>query len=159
MEEINIAWGKKPYTASWGTVVFKADAEKVAHEIESIGDKVTAQQIVDFAEDENTELHGCFEWDNDIAANRYRCVQARSIVSSLKITILHDDKPAEKTEIRYFVMPERKCGSYQKTEVVIQKPDEYQKLLANAKAELQAFKKKYKRLGELEEVFEAIDRL
>ena len=159
MESIKIDWGKKNYTASWGSISFSADAEAVASEIESIGEEVTAQQIVDFAEDENTELHHLFEWDDTVAANRYRCHQATSIVCALKVTILHDDKPPEKTDIRYFYMPERKHGNYQKAEVVIQQPDAYQMLLQHAKEDLQIFKRKYASLKELDEVFEAIDRL
>ena len=159
MEEIKITWGSTKYKASWGALKFNADADTVAHEIESIGNKVTSQQIVDFAKDENTELHGLFEWDDTIAANRYRCHQANSIVASLKITILHEDKENEPTSIRYFSMPERKNGAYQKTEIVIQKPDEYALLLQHAKEDLKIFREKYKRLSELEEVFEAIDKL
>jgi len=159
-EKLTIHIGDKPYKASWGTVVYRGDADKVAKEINSIGTEFSAQQIVDFAQKrKRSELYKCFEWDDGIAANRYRCEQARSIVRSLKITIINDQEEPEVTPIRYFMMPERKNGQYKKTEIIVQRADEYQTLLATAKAELIAFKNKYSRLSELEEVFEAIDRL
>ena len=159
-EKLTIHIGDKPYKASWGTVTFKGDAEKVAEEINSIGEEFTAQQIVDFAmSHKRSELYKCFEHDDKVAANRYRCYQARAIVGSLKITIINDQEEQEVTPIRYFMMPEQKGGRYKKTEIVVQRADEYQTLLATAKAELIAFKNKYSRLSELEEVFEAIDRL
>ena len=51
-------------TATWKiTGIFNADAQKVAEEINKIGDEVTPDQIVEAARDESTELHKCFEWD------------------------------------------------------------------------------------------------
>lgn len=53
------------------------DAQMVADEIANIGEAVTAEQIVDKAKDENTELHKCFTWDDEAAAEKYRIIEAR----------------------------------------------------------------------------------
>lgn len=73
--------------ATWrsGPCVFKADAQKVADEISSIGLSVKPEEIVDKARDESTELHKCFEWDDTKAAERYRLHQARQIVCHLVV--------------------------------------------------------------------------
>ena len=58
--------------ASWrsGLGVFKADAQKVADEIRSIGEEVSPVQIVAKARNKDTELHKCFEWDDTKVRNR-----------------------------------------------------------------------------------------
>ena len=57
--------------------IYKADAQKVADEI---GDKkVTPQEILEKARDETSELHKCFEWDDSVAAERYRLQQAGNL--------------------------------------------------------------------------------
>ena len=143
-------------TAKWkeGIGFFsKADANKVAEEIRSIGDNATPQQIVDKARDESTELHKCFEWDDTVAAEQWRKQQARIIVCHL--VIREDTVPTDRPEVRYFFKPKPDEG-YKPTQIIVRKEDEYQQLLAQAWAELQAFKVKYAMLNELQEIFELI---
>lgn len=143
-------------TAKWkeGYGFFnKADANKVAQEIRSIGENATTQQIVDKARDESTELHKCFEWDDAIAGEKYRLVQARHVVCQL--VIKEDTVPTNRPEVRFFYKPEKSDG-YKPTQVIVKKEDEYQKLLVQAWSELQAFKVKYSMLSELQEIFELI---
>lgn len=159
-EKITLDYVGKSYKAEWGSVKFKAKAEDVAKELENMGDGFTRRQVVDYAsERKDSELYKCFEWDDTVAADRYRIQQAGSIISNLKITIIKDDKPPEKTNISMFVMPERKGGTYQKTELVVKNIERYELLLNKAISELQIFKNKYSTLSELEEVFKAIDAL
>lgn len=137
----------------WKTFTFgNADAQKV---YEEIGDKNTsAEEIVEKAKDPNTELHKCFEWDDSIAAHKYRLQQARSIMCNL--VFVSDDKDYE--PVRVFHITTEKTV-YKPTKLIIQKPDEYQALLARAKAELQEFRKRYKIIQELETLFALIDEL
>ena len=132
--------------------LFRGDAQKVYEEIGE--DRVTPEQIVEKAKDESTELHKCFEWDNDIAAEKYRIVQAREILRSLVVTpVTDDDTPVRVYQISSTV------SEYQPTKMFLEQPDEYTELLKRAKAELEAFKRRYHQLTELEEIFEAIDSL
>lgn len=131
-----------------------ADAQKVADEIVSIGDSATPRQIVDKAMDERTELHKCFEWDNDVAADKYRLQQARYITHHLVIEERFADND-NKPPIRFLVQTSQSEG-YKPIERVFRQDDEYQKLLARAMAELRAFKQKYSRLSELSEIFDLI---
>lgn len=41
---------------------------------------VSPQMVLDRARDESSPLHDCFEWDNDVAAEKYRLVQARVLL-------------------------------------------------------------------------------
>lgn len=144
--------------ATWrsGPCVFKADAQKVADEISSIGISVKPEEIVDKARDESTELHKCFEWDDTKAAEKYRVYQARQIVCHLIVKEVNDDP--QKHEVRFFYKTDNQEG-YKPTFYIMRNKDEYHKLLERALAELSAFKKKYSTLKELEGVWEAINSL
>ncbi len=142
--------------AKWknGYGFYKADAQKVAEEILSLGDDVKPEKIAEYAKDESTELHKCFEWDDSIAADKYRVMQARNIVTML--VIKEEQTPTERPEIRVFYKTKESEG-YKPTELIIQQKDEYQALLERAWAELRAFKAKYSCLKELQDIFELID--
>ena len=133
---------------------YKADANLVAEEIYAIGEEATPEQVLEKARDENSELHKCFEWDDSIAAEKYRLVQARQV---LRFVVVRNEPPEEeKPPIRVFFKPKGSAG-YKPTEIIIKQKDEYQALLEQAMIELQAFKAKYACLSELEELWEAID--
>ena len=127
------------------------DAQKVAEEIRSIGEEASPQQIVDMARSQSAELHKCFEWDDSIAAEKFRLEQARLVVRHL--VIKEETVPEDRPEVRYFFKPKRDEG-YKSTEIIVRKEDEYKALLAQAWAELQAFKVKYSMLTELQEIFD-----
>lgn len=140
--------------ATWRSGFFKADAQKVADEIGAIGEEVTPAQILDKARDKNTELHKCFEWNDSVAAEKYRLHQARMIVCNLVFKNLEheDDTP----KVRVFHRTDSN-GGYKPLELIIKNPTEYEKLLARARVELRAFKAKYHALSELEEILDLID--
>lgn len=130
---------------------FKADAQKIYAEIGE--EKITPEQVLEKARDENTELHKCFEWDDGVAAEKYRLSQAETIIRMLVV-------PVEKkgTQIRAFSLTSE-TRNYQPTRLLLQQPDEYKAQLERAKAELKAFRQKYKNLQELFEIFAEIDAL
>lgn len=136
--------------ATWksGIGLFKADPRKVAEEIIAIGDEATPAQILEKGRSEETELHKCFEWNDSIAAEKYRLSQARKICEVLVIQRL-PDAPKEAPEIRIFHKTES-TGGYKPINRIVQDNDEYQKLLQRAFAEFHALKIKYQTLQELD---------
>lgn len=135
---------------------YTADAQKVYNEIVEIGEYATPQEIVEKAKSETTELHKCFEWNNDIAAEKYRIVQARKIVRSLVFERTEKQIQKNKPEIRVIHKPVGAIG-YKPLEFIVQKQDEYERLLEAARRELHAFKVKYQHLSELDEIMELIN--
>lgn len=133
--------------------IFKANAQKV---YEEIGDrKVTPEEVLEQARnDESSELHKCFEWDDSVAAEKYRLSQARQVIQFLVIKPEKKDEP----QVRVFQITTQ-TNNYQPTRLFIQQPDEYKALLQRAKNELSAIKSRYKTLSELEKVFDAIDEI
>lgn len=132
-------------------------AEKCAKEI---GEVTTPKQVVDIARDESTELHKCFEWDDDIAAEKYREVQAKDVLRSL--IIKHVEAPKNEgeeeqvTQFRVFESAPEK-NVYKSTALIVHNPDEHAKLIAQARRELEAFKKRYENIVELAKVIAAIE--
>ena len=132
--------------------IYKADAQKVADEIGN--DKITPQEMVEKARDEQSELHKCFEWNDTVAAEKYRLQQARNVLSML----VFKPKTEEEQPVRIFSLTTEK-SVYQPTKQFLVQADEYQDLLKRALAELEAFKRKYRTINELEGLFEAIDAI
>lgn len=75
---------------------FKADPQIVGEELSSIG-TLRPGDVVEFAENEATELHKCFTWDDAKAAHFYRMEEARSVVAAV-ITI---DEAPDRTPVEY----------------------------------------------------------
>lgn len=132
--------------------IFKADAQKVYSEIGDM--QTTPEDVLRKAEDPESELHKCFEWNDSKAAEKYRLVQAREILRSIVyVEVSREDAP-----LRVFHTTEVK-HVYQPTTRFLVNHDEYQNLLKRAQSELAAFKQKYKTLSELDRIFEEIDQL
>lgn len=130
--------------------IYKADAQKVANEI---GDnRISPQELLEKARDVNSELHKCFEWNDSIAAEKYRLQQARGVL----VNLVYKTEKKDAEPIRYFQITTEK-STYQHTVSFLKQEDEYQALLKRAKCELESFKKRYHTLSELQEVFEAIE--
>ena len=129
----------------------KADAHKVALEVESIGyknnlDEFNTQEMVDFARNNpSSELYKLFEWNDTIAAEAYRNEQAKSILRFLKITVINDEtQEKDKTLVRYFVSTGKRDGSYKKTEVVFKNASDADRILENMRRDAEMFINRYK---------------
>ena len=140
----------------WCGFKFKADAEKCWKEIKSQGDAVTPEAIVEYARDENTELHKCFEWDDTKAAEAWRKSQARTICGSLVVV----EEKEEKEPISFRILQhDSQEHAYKPVTLILQNEDEYKRLVNRAKAELASFRERYKNILELRNVIEEINKV
>lgn len=147
----------------WGTIKFKGDPVKVVKELESIGEEVKPQQMIDYAKaHKNSELHKCFTWDNTVAADKYRLYEARQIQRNLIIRKLPtpENQEQQPKTIRLMMRTET-TGGYKSIINIMRNEDEREKLLVMAKNELYAFERKYSTLAdtELRDVLIAINAL
>ena len=140
----------------WCGFKFKADAEKCWNEIKSLGDAVTPEAIVEYARDENTELHKCFEWDDTKAAEAWRKSQARTICGSLVVV----EEKEEKEPISFRILQhDSQDQAYTPVTLILKNEDEYKRLVNRAKAELASFRERYKNILELRNVIEEINKV
>lgn len=140
------------------------DPQVIAEEIYSISDEPTKEQIVDKARDVNSELHDLFEWNDTVAAEKYRGEQAKRLLSVLKVTFIDDtgdqEEPTKVMEpVRMFYGKPSGEERFVSIVKIMGNQDMYEQLLERAKAELKSFKKKYNILKELQPIFEMIDDL
>lgn len=139
--------------------VWKQDANIVGNELKVLADNndLSPESVLETARDEDSPLHDLFEWDDRIAAEKYRLSQARRIIQ--QIVLVNDHPNAETRELRAFVTESRSDGHYQLITTVVEDPDTYEVLLKRAKFELQMFRDKYKAILELKELFDEIDKV
>lgn len=137
--------------------LFPVDAQTAGEELHRIYEdkgQLDPADIVDESRPETAPLHTCFEWNDEVAAEKYRRVQAGKLVRS--ITVIHETPEYEHTEVRAFVKP---METYTPIEVVVNSKEQMAALLESALAELKAFERKYATLSELSPIFEEIKKL
>lgn len=155
---------KVNFIASWRpdiAGIYKGvDAQKVAEEIYSLGEKVRAEEILEMAKNKNTEIHKLIEWDDTVAAEKYRLVQVRKIVRDIEITTIKTKNNKKKTievPVRMFYSFKDETG-YRPTPVIIENEELHKKLLRTAYSELVSYMTKYQTLSELEPLMDEIKR-
>jgi hypothetical protein len=129
--------------------IFKADPEKCYNELP---DEITPENVLERARDEKSELHKCFEWDDSVAAEKYRLTQARMLI---QLFVVKSDDEERTYHPRIFQVTSER-NKYERATFFIRNPDEYSVLLGRAKKELHDFQTRYKEIAELETVNEAI---
>lgn len=133
-----------------------ADAEKVYHEIQECGEDYKAEDVLERAKDENSELHKCFEWEDSVAAEKWRLQQARLVITNLMVTV--EKKDGTPTEFRLYQSNGREKG-FSKSTIIARDIDRYSELLERAKAEMDAFRKRYANIVELQSVITEIEHI
>lgn len=133
---------------------FSANAEKCYEEINSL-ERITPENIVEYARDEGTELHKCFQWDDAKAAESWRRQQARFIVSSLTVVI---EKDIGEHKTFRLIQHDEVDREYKPIVFSVRNMDEYSRLLEQAKRELRSFRARYKQIVELADVIEEISK-
>lgn len=145
---------------------FPVDAEVAANTIRNLQrtlgkDTITAKELLDESRAVDAPLHSCFEWDDTVAAEKYRLEQSRKLIGSIEITYVKNDTPEHLARTRYFFNTVKnapqKQGAFATIDVVLKNPDYRKQVLSNALIELRNFQRKYNNIQELSGVNKAID--
>ena len=135
--------------------LFPVSAQTAGNELRRIyadKGKLDPSDIVDASRPETAPLHPCFEWDDAVAAEKYREVQAGNLVRS--ITVVAESPSAGPVEVRAFVSV---CETYRPFVEVVDSEAQMAELLQRALEELRTFERKYACLSELSSVFREIE--
>ena len=116
--------------------------------------RLTPADLVEDSRPEDAPLHDEFEWDDSIAAEKYREDQARAIIRHLTVQIEANN---EQYQVRQYFIVQKETNEYEPIQLILKDEDKTAMLLDQAKRELQAFKAKYACLKELAAVIKAID--
>ena len=117
--------------------------------------RLTPKNVVEEARPEESPLHPEFEWNDAIAAEKWREKQAQLLIAHT--IIIREDNPSA-TPVRAFHVTVEQ-SHYEPIDVILKDETKREVLLENAKRELIAFKKTYSPLNELSNVFNAIDQI
>lgn len=134
-----------------------ADAQKVGEVCERLERKgnLTPKALVNASRRKNAVLHDLFEWDNEIAAEKYRETQASYLIRSIEVVSAGISEP-----VRAFVSvtanEEKTERTYINVERALSTNGTREEVLSIALAELKAFERKYSNLEELTNVIAAI---
>lgn len=156
---------------------------EVLEEIEARDGRVTSEAFLDESRDEECPTHDMFEWDDEIAAEKYRLNVAAKIINQLAVEIVYEEPETFEvtTEVKEGQPADydRSRSVYARSAYINVNPDTSAKakshfidihtamthddtreiVLNNAIRELKSFESKYAQLSELGGVFAEIDKL
>lgn len=141
------------YAQSAGEIMQELEAEN----------RLTAKELVDVSRPEEAPLHDYFEWDNEIAAEKFREEQGRYLIRAIVEVEEPDDMP-DTVELTVVTKSFYNIGTndenYYHINTIVREKDKAQQLLETAIRELRQFERRYEIIRDkLTGVFEAIDRL
>lgn len=117
--------------------------------------ELTPKLVVDLARSADHPLHSRFEWDNGIAGEKYREIQAADLIRSVRIKY-SDNEGEEERDVRAFhVIPREDSSSYVPIEEVAQDDFSRKILLQAAEREWKSLRRKYAHLDEFMSIIKA----
>lgn len=142
----------------------KPDATIIGNHLEMLRKhfkgELTPQDVVDDARKNNSPLHSMFEWKDGVAAEQYRLSQARGLIRSV-VAVYRDDEP--ETPVRrmqaFVHIPEKETPHYRSMGHAMSQKATRDLVLRRAWDELKAWRRRYKDLQELAEIFSAMDEV
>ena len=142
----------------------KVSAQVVGETLEEIAKTgaVTSQSFLDASRPEDAPTHALFEWDDSIAAERYRLQQATITINSVEVQIVDESKGTATPQSAFVNVIQKgpaRSGAFVPIDVALSDEAMRNTLLSNALNELKAFRRKYAQLSELAGIFDQITRI
>lgn len=134
-------------------------AQVVGERLEQIAKRVqlTPKAVVDDARPTNSPLHPCFEWNDQVAAEKWRQEQAGAILRNIEVVI--EDASGKDREVRAFVnVTQDDDRQYTSIAKAMRSPELRRQVLDTALRELESWRTKYGELRELADLLAAVDQ-
>jgi DNA-binding transcriptional MerR regulator len=141
---------------------------KIKAELKQIAEKnngrLLPEDVVNFAKNKKTALHGQFVWNNDKAAEKYRLYQASHIIRSIKVEIVANRETDKIVSVREYVsLPrdrgEPAAGGYREITEILSEDELRLEYIDSVQKELRAFQNKLRTISELAyKKSEAVDK-
>lgn len=119
---------------------------------------LTPSAVVEAARAKDSALHSRFEWDDGAAADKYRLIQARIMLSVAVEYIPTDNNARAPTKVFVSLSTDRyrRDGGYRTFVDVMNNESQRNQLLQDSLIAMENFREKYKQLSELRSVFSSI---
>ena len=152
------------YRAHRGAAFSHADAQQIGEAVERIGDEVTPDDVVEAARNTSSPLHRLFEWDDTLAAVRWRRQEARSVLNHLSVVVKMPDGNLEPIKAFHSVDvqtdDDTMARRYVHVSIVKERPDFADDVVDRARGELESWRNRYRGYREFfGSVFSAIDNV
>ena len=135
----------------------KLNAQEVGEflDSQSLSGPGDAREILEAGRNPASPIHSHFEWNNEIAGEEYRLVQARKLAASL-VTIVEDPSCNRIPTRRYFTVYRSKesAKEYVKREIVLNDEEKYLQFLDQALKEFEGMRRRYLTVIELNEIWD-----
>ena len=144
---------------------YPVDAQVAGEFLDSIAKRdggILPEVVVSESRNEEAVLHKCFEWNDDTAAEKYREGQARSLIKNLiTVNIVRDEEKLVPSFVSVKIAQHEDNDSrrYVSIETAMNNSAMRDYVLQDALRELNSFRKKYRELQELSNIFDEIERL
>lgn len=145
-------------------IPLKVTAQIAGEELERIErerGEITPAIVLEESRHDGAPLHDCFEWDDTIAAEKYRLHQASVIICNVQVAVTSGKK--QKVTRAFVNISDKRGvgqqGAYISIATAMRNDDTREIVLKQAIRELKAARKKYSDYSELADVFAAIDNL
>ena len=131
-------------------------AGEVMEKIEQRDGKLTKEAFLEESRPTDSPTHGCFEWDDGVAAEKYRLEQARHTINDIQVKIIKEDTEVDAPAFAKVTIGAKTKADYVNIKTVMQTDDYRKSVIQNALEEFKAIERKYNAYVELEKVFIAI---
>ena len=111
----------------------------VVEQLEEEHGQATKENFLEVSRPEDAPTHCLFEWDDSVAAEKYRLDQSRHIINGLRVVYVNNDK--EDTKVPAFINvapPKEKCV-YESIETALRHEGKREIILNRLRGELDAF--------------------
>lgn len=106
--------------------------------------RLTPALVLAEAEDPNSPLHALFEWNDSVAADRWRLQQARELIRSVKVVYREaDDTNPAKSVRAWHAIRDESGHHFEPAEQVALDPFQRRLLLADMEREWQQMKRRW----------------
>ena len=143
---------------SWKNYVFSQDSQKVGEELEELEKvlEITNKNVLEYArKNKDSELHKCFEWNDTIAGEKYRLIQATNVISSISFVI--EEEPIKKQKVYFSVKSDAKENrQFKNIKDILEDDEDYKALLNKARKEFETCKDNYDSLIKREDLKDII---
>jgi hypothetical protein len=117
--------------------------------------RLTPQLVVDAARPDDAPLHSRFEWNDEIAGERYRLDQAREIIRSVRVVYRDATTEERARSYRMFSSAMTEEGrAYLPTQAMLEDPFQRRLLIQTMRRDMAALHEKFQHLAEWAELLD-----
>jgi hypothetical protein len=126
--------------------------QAILQEIYQERGRLTAHDVLEEARNPGHPLHNRFEWDDSVAAERYRLDQARQLIREVKITFIPRGATDPQSVRAYHSVPDPQGRAYRPTEEIANNPLMLRMLLNDMNRDWSRMRERYGHLVEFTEM-------